>query len=186
MNKLIGIRRSAAIGSAAALGALAAAQPTPAATAPRACGVFTKAIASTLIKEPPKAIVDGPLACTYGRSSERASTMRTTLSFTIVRNPSVAAARAVQHRLELLAPRKAPPGMKEFARGRVAVANGEGTYVYFRQAGGPIVGGFVFLRVGAHTGQLIPQVVAKAGRSFTAADLRTVAQRLTANLSRGA
>ena len=109
MNKLTGIRRSAAIGSAAALGALAAAQPTPAAT-PRACGVFTKALASTLIKEPPKAIVDGPLVCTYGRSSERAATMSTTLSFTIVQNPSVAAARAVQHRLELFAPRKAAGG----------------------------------------------------------------------------
>jgi hypothetical protein len=185
MNKLIGVRRSAAIGSATALAALAAAQPTPAATAPRACGVFTKALASTLIKEPPKAIVHGPLVCTYGRSSERASTMRTTLSFTIVANPSVAAARAVQRRLEQLAPRKQPVGMTGFVRGRVTAPNGETTYVYFRQAGGPIVAGFVFLRVGAYTAQLTPQVVAKAGRSFTAADLRTVAQRLTANLSRG-
>jgi hypothetical protein len=76
--------------------------------------------------------------------------------------------------------------MTGFVRARVTTPDGEATYVYFRQAGGPIVGGFVFVRAGAYTAQLTPQVIAKAGRAFTAGDLRTVAQRLAANLSRGA
>jgi hypothetical protein len=154
--------------------------------APKACSVFTKALASRLIKERPKAIVDGPIVCTYGRSSERAATMKTTLSFTIVRNPSVAAAKAVQRRVEKIAPSKTPPGMTAFAREALSVPKGEATYVYFRQAGGPIVGGFVFLRVGAYTAQLTPQVVAKVGRAFTADDLKAVASQLGANWAKTA
>ncbi len=184
MNSSTCARRLAAVCSAAALGALLSAQPSPAAGAPRACGVFTKALAATLLDEPPRAIVNGPLVCTYGRSSERAATMKSTLSFTIVRNASVTAAHAVQRRLEQLAPKRTPPGMTGFARGRIAVSNGEATYVYFRQAGGPVVGGFVFLRVGAYTAQLTPQVVARPGRAFTAAELKAVAQRLGAGWSK--
>ena len=149
--------------------------------APKACSVFTKAIASTLIKEPPKTIVDSALVCTYGRSSERAATMKTTLSFSIVRNASVSAARAVQRRVEKIAPSSTPAGMTGFSRGTVSLPGGEATYVYFKQAGGPIVGGYVFLRVGVYTAQLTPEVQAKAGRAFTANDLKKATTQLGAN-----
>ena len=52
--------------------------------------------------------------------------------------------------------------------------------MYYRQAGGPIVGGFVFLRVGAYTAQLTPDVRAIGGRAFAAADLKRAASQLAA------
>jgi hypothetical protein len=166
--------------AAATAGCLPAAA-VAATTAPTACRILTGTLAASLLEEQPRTIVSTPLVCQYGRASERASTTRSTVGLTIVRNASVATAKMTQLRLERLAPRKSPPGMTGFARGRIAVPNGEATYVYFRQAGGPIVGGFVFLRIGSYTAQLTPQVAAKAGRAFTAADLRTVATRLGAN-----
>jgi hypothetical protein len=51
-----------------------------------------------------------------------------------------------QHPLEQIAPAKAPPGMTGFALGALMVRGGVATYVYYRQAGGPAVGGFVVLR----------------------------------------
>ena len=79
----------------------------------------------------------------------------------------MAAAKTTQSRLEKIAPAKAPPGMMGFARGALMVPGGEATYVYYRQAGGPIVGGFVFLRIGAYTAQLTPDVARSAdGRSL--------------------
>lgn len=171
------------LAAAAAAGCLSPAA-APAATAPRACGILTGSLAASLLKEQPRTIVSTPLVCQYGRASERASTTRSTVGLTIAPNASVAAAKATQLRLERLAPRKAPPGMTAFSRGRIALPNGEATYVYFRQAGGPIVGGFVFLRVGSSTAQLTPQVVARGGRAFTAADLKAVATKLADAWSR--
>jgi len=168
------------LAAAAAAGYLTAAA-APATTAPKACGILTSTLAASLLKEQPRTIVSTSLVCQYGRATERASTTRSTVGLTIVPNASVAAAKTTQLRLERLAPRKAPPGMTGFSRGRIALPHGEATYVYFRQAGGPVIGGFVFLRVGSSTAQLTPQVVASAGRAFTAADLRTVATRLAAN-----
>ena len=61
------------------------------------------------------------------RSSERASTTKSTVGLTIVRNASVAAAKTTQSRLEKIAPAKAPPGMTGFARGALTVPGGEAT-----------------------------------------------------------
>jgi len=173
------------LAAVAAVASVAAAAPA-ATTAPTACGILTRTLAASLLEEQPRTIASTPLVCQYGRASERASTTRSTVGLTIVRNASVAAAKTTQLRLEQLAPKKTPPGMTGFARGRVVVPNGEATYVYFRQAEGPVVGGFVFLRVGAYTAQLTPQVVAKVGRAFGAADLKRVAAQLGANLSKAA
>ena len=150
--------------------------------APKACAAFTKAIAATLIKEQPKTVLDSPLSCIYGRSSERAATMKTTVTFSIVKNPSVSAARTVQRNVEKVAPKKAPPGLTAFARGRLSFPDGEATYVYFKQPGGPLTGGYVFLRIGAYTAQLTPEVLSPRP-SFTASDLKKAASQIAANWS---
>jgi len=168
---------AAVLGTAAAVSLPAAA----AAPAPSACTLLSPAIAAGLLKERPRTILSTPLVCQYGRSSERASTTRSTVGLTIVRNATVAAAKATQGRLEKIAPSKAPPGMTDFARAKVSVPGGEATFVYFRQAGGPIVGGYVFLRIGASTAQLTPDVRAAGGRAFTASDLRRAASQLATN-----
>jgi hypothetical protein len=174
---------AAALAAAAALCFPAAAAP---AAAPKACSILTRSVAANLLREQPRTIVSTPLVCQYGRASERASTTRSTVGLTIVRNASVAAARTTQHRLEQIAPAKAPPGMTGFARGALTIPGGEATYVYYRQAGGPAVGGFVFLRIGAYTAQLTPDVRAAGGRAFTAADLRKAAAGLAANWAKSA
>jgi len=148
------------------------------AAVPKACAVLSAPIAASLLKEETRTIVSTPLICQYGRASERASTTRSTVGLTIVRNPSVAAAKATQRRLEQIAPTKAPAGMTGYARGTLTVPGGEAAYVYYRQAGGPVVGGFVFMRIGAYTGQLTPDVRAAGGRAFTAADLKRAATQL--------
>jgi len=184
-NPSIGIVRMTV--AAASLGAAATlCSPVAGAAAPRSCAVLTAQIAASLLKEQTRTIVSTPLICQYGRSSERASTTRSTIGLTIVRNPGVAAAKATQHRLERIAPTKAPPGMTGFARGALTLPGGEATYVYYRQAGGPAVGGFVFLRIGAYTAQLTPDVRAAGGRLFTAADLRKAAAALAANWAKSA
>jgi hypothetical protein len=154
------------------------------AAVPKACAVLTAPTAASLLKERARTIVSTPLVCQYGRASERASTTRSTVGLTIVKNASVAAARATQRRLVQIAPAKAPPGMTGFVRATLTVPGGEATYVYYRQAGGPIVGGFVFLRIGAYTAQLTPDVRVASGRAFTAADLRKAAAALAANWTR--
>lgn len=52
--------------------------------------------------------------------------------------------------------------------------------MYYRQAGGPIVGGFVLLRVGVYTAQLTPDVRAAAGRAFSAGEMKHAASQLAA------
>jgi hypothetical protein len=185
-NRRLRVVRTA---GAAALGAAAAlclpAAPAIAA-APKACSILTRPIAASLLREQPRTIVSTPLICQYGRASERASTTKSTIGLTVVKNASVAAAKTTQSRLVKIAPSTAPPGMTGFSRGTLTVPGGEATYVYYRQAGGPTVGGFVFLRIGAYTAQLTPDVRAAGGRLFTAADLRKAAAALAANWAKSA
>ena len=150
--------------------------------APKACAVLTKVIAATLIKEQPKTNIDSPLVCIYRRASERASTMKTILSFSIVKNPSVGAAQTAMRRVERIVPKKAPPGMTGFAKGKLSVPGGEATYVYFKEANGPLTGGYVFLRIGAYFAQLTPEVFSSRP-SFTAADLKRATLQMAANWS---
>ncbi|HZQ63840.1 MAG TPA: hypothetical protein VFA66_01265 [Gaiellaceae bacterium] len=150
--------------------------------APKACALLSRSIASSLIKEQPKTILSTPLICQYGRSSERASTAKTTLSFTITPNPSVAAAQAAMRRVARIAPTKAPAGTTGFARASLAFHGGEGIYVYFRQAHGPLTGGYVFLRIGAYLAQLTPAVYSSRP-SFTAAELKKAALAMAARWS---
>jgi hypothetical protein len=170
---------------------LAAALAVPAACAagahaapiavPKACAVLTTSIATSLIKERPRTILSTPLVCQYGRSSERAATTKTTVGLTIVRNPSVAAAKAVQRRVEHAAPKKAPAGLAGFAKGKLTVSGGEAAYVYYYQPGGTITGGYVFLRIGVYTAQLTPQVDSAHAPAFTATDLKRTASQMAAN-----
>jgi hypothetical protein len=166
---------------AAAAATVPAAQAAPA-TAPNACAVLTKSIAATLIKEQPKTILSAPLVCNYGRVSERAATAKTVLSFSIVRNPSAAAAQAALRRIEKIVPTKTPPGMTGFKRERFGSSGGDVVYAYFKQAHGPLTGGLVFVRVGPYLAQLTPEVYSTRP-SFTAADLRRAATKMAANLS---
>ncbi len=149
---------------------------------PKACAVLSRSIASSLIKEQPKTILSTPLVCQYGRSSERASKTKTTLSFTITPNPSVSAAQAAMRKVAKIAPTKAPAGTTGFARASLSINRGEGIYVYFRQAHGPLTGGYVFLRVGSYLAQLTPEVYSSRP-SFTAADLKKAALAMAAHWS---
>ena len=173
---------AASLTAAVALAAAFASGAHAVSAAPRACAVFTKSIASSLINEQPKTILNTPLVCNYGRSSERAATMKTILNFSIIQNPSVGAAQTALRRVEKIAPKTTPPGMTGFKREKFGVSGGEVLYVYFKQAHGPLTGGYVFLRVGAYLAQLTPEVYS-ARPSFTASDLKKVATQLAANWS---
>ncbi len=142
---------AAAVGAVGAAAALCVPAAVATAAAPAACGVLTRSIAARLLEEQPRTVVSTRLICQYGRASERDSTKKSTVSLTIVPNASVSAAKATQRRVEKIVGAKRPPGTTGFAHGTVAVPDGEATWVYYRLVGAPIVGGFVFLRIGAYT-----------------------------------
>lgn len=154
--------------------------------APKACAVFTKAIAATLIKEQPKTIADSAPSCIYGRSSERAATMKTTVNLVIVKWPSVAAARAEQRRLgQFWQKQKRPPGITGFVQGTSSVPGGEATNVYFYEAHGTVTSGFADLRIGAYTTQMVAEVHSGHAPAFSAADLKKAASQMAVNWPKG-
>jgi hypothetical protein len=169
-------RLKPALGVAVVLACLTASS-SAATQAPRACALLTKSVAAALIDESPKTLVDQPLVCSYGRSSERAATLRTTISLLLVRNPSVAAAKKVQRATENAAPKKASGGLEGFVRTKIRVPGADDAFfVYFYLPGtsGRPTGtnGLGFLRVGAYTVQLTFDLSSKGAPAFTADDLR--------------